>query len=159
LGDPGIHTISCSIGNLDINNALCDVGAGVSVMPLTLYHKLNLAECMPTSITLPMADKSTKKPVGVPENILLRLDEHVIPTDFVILDMPEDEKLSIIHGRPFLNTTGAALDCSEGKVTFRICKEEIVKYFPKKPGAKEKYVPAPKRICAVSKENLRPPET
>ena len=32
LGDPGIPTISCSIGNLDTNNALCVVGVGVSVI-------------------------------------------------------------------------------------------------------------------------------
>ena len=108
LGDPGIPTIYYSICNLDENNALCGVGAGVSVMPLNLYHKMNLAECMPTSITLQMAYKSTKKPVGVTENVPLRLDGHVIPTDFVILDMPEDEKLSIILGRPFLNTTGGS---------------------------------------------------
>ena len=96
MGNPSIPTISCSIGNLDINNALCDVGAGVSVMPLTLYHKLSLADCMPTIITLQMVNKSTKKPVEVIENVLLRLDQHVIPTDFIILDMPEDKKLSII---------------------------------------------------------------
>ena len=91
-----------------------------------------------------MADKSTKKPMGVAENVPLRLDLHVIPTNFVILDMPEDEKLSIILGRTFLNSACVELDCSEGKVTFRICEEEIVKYFPKKPGAKDKYVPTPK---------------
>lgn len=72
-----------------------------------------------------MAYKSTKKPVGVAKNVPRRLGGHVIPTNFVILDMPEDEKLSIILGRPFLNTTDAALDCFEGRVTFRICKEEI----------------------------------
>ena len=42
-----------------------------------------------------MADKSTKQPVGMIEDVLLRIDEHVIPTDFIILEMPEDEKLSI----------------------------------------------------------------
>ena len=106
-----------------------------------------------------MVDKSTKKPVGVAENVPLRLDGHVIPTNFVILDMPEDENLSIILGRPFFNTVGAALDCSEGKVTFRMCAEGIVKYLSKKPEANEKYVPPPKRIGTVSKENIRPPET
>ena len=89
----------------------------------------------------------------------IRLYVHVIPTDFVILDMPEDEKLSITLRRPFFNTACASLDCSKGKVTFGICLEEIVKYSPKKPRAREKYIPLPKRMCAVSKENLRPPET
>lgn len=82
---------------------------------------------MPTNITLQMADKSTKKTVGVAENVPLRLDGHVIPTDFVILDMTEDEKLSIILGRSFLNTAGAALDCSEGnlrRINSEILSEE-----------------------------------
>jgi hypothetical protein len=78
LGDPGIPTISCSIGNTDINNAHCDIGAGVSIMPLTLYRKLNLGECIPTGITLQMDDKSTKKPICVAEDVLLRFDRHVI---------------------------------------------------------------------------------
>jgi hypothetical protein len=72
--------------------------------------------------------------------------------------MPEDEKLSIILGRPFLNTASVALDCAEGKVTFIIYDEEIVRYFPKKPGEKEKYISPLKRICAVSTKKHRPPE-
>ena len=32
-GDPGIPTISCSIGKTDIHNVLCDLGEGVSIMP------------------------------------------------------------------------------------------------------------------------------
>ena len=32
-GDPGIPTISCLIGKTEIHNALCDLVAGVSVMP------------------------------------------------------------------------------------------------------------------------------
>ena len=89
--DPEIPTISCSIGKTDIHNALYDLGAGVSVMPYSLYKRLGLGEYSPTSITLQMADKSTKQPIGMIEDVLLRIDEHVIPTDFVILEMPEDE--------------------------------------------------------------------
>ena len=76
-------------------------------MPLSLYEKLELGEYSPTSITLQMADKTRKQPVGMIEDVLVRIDEHVmpIPTDFIILDIPEDDKLSIILGRPFLSTT------------------------------------------------------
>ena len=59
-GDPGIPTISCSIGKTDIHNALCDLGAGVSVVSYSLYKRLGLWEYSPTTITLHMADKSTK---------------------------------------------------------------------------------------------------
>jgi len=60
LGDPGIPTISCAIGTTNIHNALCDLGAGVSVMPFSLYKKLKLGDYSPTSITLQMAYKTTK---------------------------------------------------------------------------------------------------
>ena len=55
-GDPGIPTISCSIGKTNIHNALCDLGAWVSVMPYSLYKRLELGEYSPTTITLQMAD-------------------------------------------------------------------------------------------------------
>ena len=41
-----------------------------------------------------------------------------ILTDFVILDIPEDDSMSIILGRPFLNTAGAVIDCNKGNVIF-----------------------------------------
>jgi hypothetical protein len=52
-------------------------------MPYDLYKKLGLGEYSPTSITLQMAGKTTKKPVGMIEDVLLRIDQHVIPTDFI----------------------------------------------------------------------------
>jgi hypothetical protein len=46
--------------------------------------------------------------------------------------MPEDDNMSIILGRPFLNTTGAVIDCNQGKVTFNVNDKEHMVYFPKK---------------------------
>ena len=59
--------------------------------------------------------------------------------------MPEDAKLSVLLGRPFLSTAGAYVDCAGGKITFRIYDEEIIRYFPKKDGGIVKYMPPPKR--------------
>jgi hypothetical protein len=42
LGDPGIPTIPCSIKNNYVRTVLCDLGAGVSVMPFSLYKRLDL---------------------------------------------------------------------------------------------------------------------
>jgi hypothetical protein len=55
-----------------------------------------------------------------------------ILTDFVILEMPEDDNMSIILGRPFLNTAGAVIDCNKSKVTFRVNGNEHTVHFPKK---------------------------
>ena len=55
-----------------------------------------------------------------------------ILSDFVILEMPEDDNMSIILGRPFLNTAGAVIDCNKSKVTFHINGNEHTVHFLKK---------------------------
>ena len=62
LGDPGIPTIPSSIKNNYVRTALCDLGAGVSVMPFSLYKRLQLEKLIATDIYLQMADKSTTIP-------------------------------------------------------------------------------------------------
>jgi hypothetical protein len=65
LGLTGIPTITCAIEKTRIHNALCNLGACVSAMPYDLCKKLGLGDYSPTSITLQMADKTTKKHVGL----------------------------------------------------------------------------------------------
>jgi hypothetical protein len=132
LGDPGIPTIPCSIKGNYVRTVLCDLGAGVSVMPLSLYKRLDLNKLTPTEISLQMADKSTAIPIGICEDVPVVVANVTILTDFVILDMPEDDNMSIILGRPFLNTSGAVIDCNKSKVTFHINGNEHTVHFPKK---------------------------
>ena len=73
LGDLGVPTIPCSIKRNYITTALCDLGAGVSVMPLSLYHRTDLNKLTPTEISLQMADKSTAIHVSICEMCLLWL--------------------------------------------------------------------------------------
>ena len=73
LGDPGIPTIPCSIKRNYVKTALCDLGAGVSVMPFSLYKRLDLNKLTPTEISLQMADKSTAIPIGICEDCPLLL--------------------------------------------------------------------------------------
>ena len=40
--------------------------------------------------------------------------------------------MSIILGRPFLNTAGAVIDCNKSKVTFHVNGNEHTVYFPRK---------------------------
>src|SRR4051812_7967451 len=120
LGDPCIPTIPCSIKNNYVRTALRDLGAEVSVMPFSLYKSLCLEKLIPTDISLQMADKSTAAPIGICEDVPDEVANCLILTDFVVLDMPEDGSMSIILGRPFLNTAGAIIDCNKGKVTFHV---------------------------------------
>ena len=79
-----------------------------------------------------MADKSTAIPIGICEDVPVVVANVTILTDFVILEMPEDNNMSIILGRPFLNTAGAVIDCNKSKVTFHINGNEHMVHFLKK---------------------------
>src|SRR5215216_2264994 len=132
LGDPRIPTIPCSIKRNYVKTTFCDLGAGVSVVPFYLYKRLDLNKLTPTEISLKMADKSTAIPIGIFEDVPIVVANVTILTDFVILEMPEDDNMSIILGRPFLNTAGAIIDCNKSKVTFHINGNEDTVQFPKK---------------------------
>ena len=112
LGDPGVPTIPFSTKRNYVKTALCDLGAGVSVMPFSLYHRLELNKLTPNKISLQMADKSTAIPIGICEDVPVVVANVTILTDFVILDIPKDDSMSIILGRPFLSTAGAIIDCN-----------------------------------------------
>ena len=71
-----------------------------------------------------MAHKSTAIPIGICEDVPVVVANVTILTDLVILDIPEDDSMLIILGRPFLNTAGAVIDCNKGNVTFNTLFEE-----------------------------------
>ena len=52
-----------------------------------------------------------------------------ILTEFVILDIPEDDSMSVILGRPFLNTAGAVIDCNKGNATVHVNGNEHTVHF------------------------------
>jgi hypothetical protein len=102
-------------------------------MPFSLYKRLHLEKLISTDISLQMADKSTTIPVGVLEDVPVQVANNcLILTDFFVLEMPKDDNMSIILGRPFLNTAGAIIDYNRGKVTFNVNDKEHIVYFPKK---------------------------
>ena len=79
-----------------------------------------------------MADKSTAFPIGICEDVPVVVANTSILTDFVILDIPEDDAMAIILRRPFSNTAGAVIDCNKGNVTFHVNGNENTVHFPKK---------------------------
>src|SRR5689334_2367042 len=52
LADPGSFNLSCTIGDLKFHYCLCDLGASISVMPLTLSRCLGLLTLKPSTFSL-----------------------------------------------------------------------------------------------------------
>ncbi|GJZ21361.1 retrovirus-related pol polyprotein from transposon TNT 1-94 [Tanacetum coccineum] len=124
--DPGSFTLPCFINNVCFDNALVDLGASISVMPLSTYLNLGLGELAHTKLTVELADRTVKYPKGIAENVLVGIGKFVFPVDFIILDMPEDIKVPLILGRPFLSTARAKIDVYKRKITLRVGEERII---------------------------------
>ena len=104
MKDPGSFTIPCSIEKYEFKKALCDLGASINLMPLSVVQRLSLGELTPTSITLQMADRSMAQPEGIMEDVLVKVGKFVFPVDFVVMQMEEDTQVPLLLGRPFLAT-------------------------------------------------------
>nr|XP_017239591.1 PREDICTED: uncharacterized protein LOC108212377 [Daucus carota subsp. sativus] len=125
LKDPGSFSLPCTIGKMENIKALCDLGASVSLMPYSICKRLGLGELKKTRISLQSADRTIKHPLGVKEDVLVKVDKFFFPCDFVVLDMDEDVEMPIILGRPFLDTAGTTIDVKAGKLILNVGDEKV----------------------------------
>nr|XP_009803928.1 PREDICTED: uncharacterized protein LOC104249248 [Nicotiana sylvestris] len=123
--DPGAFTIPCTIGERDFAKALCDNGASINLMPLAIYKQVGLGMPSPTSLRLQMAYRSIKRPVGIVDDVIVKVGKFHLPADFVILDCSIDKEIPSILGRPFLATGRALMDSERNEIKFRVNDEEV----------------------------------
>jgi len=62
--DPGSFHIPCTIGETMIDKGLCDLGASINLMPLSLMKKLQINKLTPTDVIIRLANKTKKQAVG-----------------------------------------------------------------------------------------------
>ena len=87
LKDPGSFMVPCVIGGTHFDKVLCDISASVSLMSYSIYNKLDLDELKPTNMCLSLVDKSVTYPLGILENVPIKVGKFMIPADFVVLEM------------------------------------------------------------------------
>ncbi|CAM8963625.1 unnamed protein product [Rhodiola kirilowii] len=130
MQDQGSFSIPISIGKIEIDRALCDLGASISLIPYSLYEKIDMGELHPTTISLKLADRSSRVPNGVLRDVPIKVGKFFIPVDFYVLDMDSEQETPVILGRPFLNTVEAVIKCGEGSIELKIGNEKL-KFFLK----------------------------
>nr|GEZ21085.1 hypothetical protein [Tanacetum cinerariifolium] len=118
--DPRSFTLPCYINNVCFEKALAELGASVSVMPLTTFTNLGLGDLAPTKLTVELADRIVKYPKGVAKNVPVGIGNFVFTVDFIVLDMLEDVKVPLILERPYLSTAHAKIDVFEREITLRM---------------------------------------
>ncbi|GJW22566.1 reverse transcriptase domain-containing protein [Tanacetum coccineum] len=119
LGDPGRFLIPCGFGEFDNHLALADLGASINLMPLSIWKKLGLPDLTSTKMVLELADRTISKPLGIAENVFVKVGKFYFPVDFVILDFVADPRVPLILGRPFLSTAHALIDVYAGEIILR----------------------------------------
>ncbi|XP_073057285.1 uncharacterized protein [Primulina eburnea] len=66
LQDPGEFVVPCEIGGKFVEKTICDSGGSANIMSNSLYKKLGLSRIKPTGLSLQMADKAVRTPLGRP---------------------------------------------------------------------------------------------
>ncbi|GJU55990.1 reverse transcriptase domain-containing protein, partial [Tanacetum coccineum] len=107
LEDPGKFLIPCALQELDRTSALADSGANINLLPHPIYKQLELGALSPTRMTLELANRSITHPMGIAEDVVVRVDGFIFLTDFVMVNFEPDPRVPIILGRPFLRTAKA----------------------------------------------------
>ena len=77
---------------------------------------MGLGEPKQTTISLQLADRLIKYPLGVIEDVLVKVDKFYFPADFIVLDMEEDSNIPFMFGRPFLAKGRTLIDVKKGEL-------------------------------------------
>ncbi|GJW72084.1 phospholipase-like protein [Tanacetum coccineum] len=93
--NPGSFTLPCTIGNLKIH-AMADVGAGINMIPKSLFEHLKLANLKKTNMAIEM-----------------------------VIDTLEEPEETILLGRSFLATIHAQIDVFKGEISLGVGNEKV----------------------------------
>nr|GEV09824.1 reverse transcriptase domain-containing protein [Tanacetum cinerariifolium] len=116
IRDPDKFLIPCDFSRMDICHALADLGAGINLMPLSIWKKLSLPELTPTRMTRELADRSITHPNGVVKDVFVKVG---------VVDFEADPQVPLILGRSFLRTGRALIDVYREEITLRFNDEAV----------------------------------
>ncbi|GJY93681.1 phospholipase-like protein [Tanacetum coccineum] len=77
----GNFTLPCTIGSLNFYD-VADLGVSVNVIPKSMFEHLKLAQLKKTDMLVEMTDMTKRSPIGIVENVLVKIDKFLFPSDF-----------------------------------------------------------------------------
>jgi hypothetical protein len=80
---------------------------------------------------VPLDDVAKKKPLGRINDVLIMVNNNLVPVDFLVLDVECNISCPIILGRPFLRTVGAIIDMKEGTIKYQFPCKKGMEHFPR----------------------------
>nr|GEU44427.1 reverse transcriptase domain-containing protein [Tanacetum cinerariifolium] len=125
LGDPEKFLIPCDFLRMDEFLALTDLGASINLMPLSIWKILSLPELSPKCMTLKHTDGSISCPVGVAEDVSVKVGRFHFPADFVVIDFDVDPRVPLILKRSFLKIRRTLIDVYKGELTLHVGNKAV----------------------------------
>ena len=125
MQDPRSFIIPCTIGSYEFGEALCDSGASINLMPLSVVKRRGLKKLSPTTMFLQMVDRSIAKPKGILEDVLVKVGKFIFLVDFVVINIKEDKQIPLLLSKPFLATEVAFIEVKKRELTLIVDIEEL----------------------------------
>ncbi|GKA54972.1 MAK10-like protein [Tanacetum coccineum] len=116
MGDPGLFTMPCRLGDSKPFDTLANLGSCVNIIPLYLFKKLNIGLLKETDHIFGLADGTKSYPVGIVKDVEVHIGKLKLLNDFYVLDMKKDPETPLLIGRGFLATANAVIDCRTDKI-------------------------------------------
>ncbi|GJY29132.1 MAK10-like protein [Tanacetum coccineum] len=116
MGDPGLFTLPCRLGDSKPFDTLADLGSCVNIIPLYLFKKLNIGLLEETDHIFGLADGTKSYPVGIVKDVEVHIGKLKLLNDFYVLDMKKDPETPLLVGRGFLATANVIIDCRMAKI-------------------------------------------
>lgn len=126
LKDPSKFIVPYYIREFKFPHALCDLGSSINMTSLEIAKVLMLGDPKPTDMTLALVDLSFTHPYGILEYVLVCVDDLVFHSNFVVVGMKGDTEKSLIHGRPFLETSRALIDVESGELMLQFNDDHVI---------------------------------
>ncbi|XP_042056236.1 uncharacterized protein LOC121800799 [Salvia splendens] len=126
--DPGMFTLPISIGEIQVEHEVCDLGASINVLPYSIYRKLGVAKLVDTDIMIQLVDISCIHPEGILEDVVVKVNNFLYPADSFVIKMTEPatkESSGVLLGRRFLCTTSTIIDVRNGTISLDFNGEQF----------------------------------
>ncbi|GKD22079.1 putative reverse transcriptase domain-containing protein [Tanacetum coccineum] len=104
---------------------LANLGANVNVIPKSIFEHLKLARLKKTDMLVEMADLTKRSLIGVVENIIVKINKFLFPSNFVVMNMLNTCNETMIIGRPFLATVHAEIDVFNKEISLGIGSDRV----------------------------------
>ncbi|GKB27684.1 reverse transcriptase domain-containing protein, partial [Tanacetum coccineum] len=122
--NPGSFTLHCTLGSSNFY-VMADLGESVNVIPKSRFEFLKLTHLKKTDMLVEMADMIKKSPIGIVQNVMVKIDKFLFPSDFVVIDMLAERNETMILGRPFLATIHAKINIFNKEISLGVGEDRI----------------------------------